>query len=121
VEKISMTDRTDEEIIEQIKHIIETNVKPAVASHGGVIDFVSYKDGHLDLILGGACSGCASSTITLKMGVENMVKHYVPEVKTISAEDDPNSTVDPYYTMDPFMERWDEYEELVDDTDKRKV
>ena len=50
-----------------------------------------------------------------------MVKHYVPEVKTISAEDDPNSTVDPYYTMDPFMERWDEYEELVDDTDKRKV
>ena len=121
MEKISMTDRTDEEIIEQIKHIIETNVKPAVASHGGVIDFVSYKDGHLDLILGGACSGCASSTITLKMGVENMVKHYVPEVKTISAEDDPNSTVDPYYAMDPFMERWDEYEEIVDDTDKRKV
>lgn len=121
MEKISMTDRTDEEIIEQIKHIIETNVKPAVASHGGVIDFVRYKDGHLDLILGGACSGCASSTITLKMGVENMVKHYVPEVKTISAEDDPNSTVDPYYTMDPFMERWDEYEEIVDDTDKRKV
>ena len=62
------------------------------------IDFVAYKDGHLDLILGGACSGCASSTITLKMGVENMLKHYVPEVKTISAEDDPNSTVDPYYT-----------------------
>lgn len=91
-------DRTDQEIIEAIKDIIEFNIKPAVASHGGVIDFVNYKDGHLDLILGGACSGCASSTITLKMGVENMLKHYVPEVKTISAEDDPNSTVDPYYT-----------------------
>ena len=91
-----MTDRTDEEIIEQIKHIIETNVKPAVASHGGVIDFVSYKDGHLDLILGGACSGCASSTITLKMGVENMLKHYVPEVNAVDGMDDPNFN-NPYY------------------------
>ena len=89
--------RIDTEIIEQIKYLIETNIKPAVAGHGGVIDFVSYKDGHLQLILGGACSGCASSTITLKLGVENMIKHYVPEVLTVSAEDDPNSTVDPYY------------------------
>ena len=106
-----MAERTDEEIIEQIKYLIENNVKPAVASHGGVIDFVKYEDGHLDLILGGACSGCASSTITLKMGVENMVKHYVPEVKTISAADDPNSTVDPYYMQDPFMEDFGMYNE----------
>jgi Fe-S cluster biogenesis protein NfuA len=105
-----MAERSNEEIITQIKAIIETNVKPAVASHGGVIDFVSYDDGHLSLILGGACSGCASSTITLKLGVENMVKHFVPEVKTITAEDDPNSTVDPYFMSDPFMDRWDEYE-----------
>ena len=107
-----MAERSNEEIITQIKAIIETNVKPAVASHGGVIDFVSYDDGHLSLILGGACSGCASSTITLKLGVENMVKHFVPEVKTITAEDDPNSTVDPYYMSDPFMDRWDEYEDI---------
>ena len=106
-----MAERSNEEIITQIKAIIETNVKPAVASHGGVIDFVSYNDGHLSLILGGACSGCASSTITLKLGVENMVKHFVPEVKTITAEDDPNSTVDPYFMSDPFMDRWDEYED----------
>jgi|TARA_B110000305_G_C19339166_1_gene588168 Fe-S cluster biogenesis protein NfuA len=106
-----MAERSNEEIITQIKAIIETNVKPAVASHGGVIDFVSYDDGHLSLILGGACSGCASSTITLKLGVENMVKHFVPEVKTITAEDDPNSTVDPYFMSDPFMDRWDEYED----------
>ena len=105
-----MAERSKEEIVEQIKHIIETNVKPAVASHGGVIDFVDYDEGHLKLILGGACSGCASSTITLKIGVENMVKHYVPEVTMITAEDDPNSTVDPYYMSDPFMERWDEYD-----------
>lgn len=95
--------RSDEEIVAQIKELIETNIKPAVAGHGGVIDFVDYKDGHLQLILGGACSGCASSTITLKLGVENMVKHYVPEVQTISAEDDPNSTVDPYYAYGPDM------------------
>jgi len=51
------------------------------------------------------------------MGVENMVKHYVPEVQTITAEDDPNSTVDPYHTMDPFMDRWDEYD--LEDTDDK--
>ena len=113
-------DRTDEEIIAQIKKILEDYVKPAVDSHGGVIDFVSYKDGHLQLILGGACSGCASSTITLKMGVENMVKHYVPEVHTISADDDPNSTVDPYYRMDPFMENFDQYESWNSDESTKK-
>ena len=115
-----MTDRTANEIIAQIKHIIETNVKPAVASHGGVIDFVSYDKGHLNLILGGACSGCASSTITLKMGVENMIKHYVPEETSISAEDAPNSTVDPINTMDPFMERFDEYEDWNQDESTEK-
>ena len=89
--------RSKEEIVEQIKELIESNVKPAVASHGGVIDFIDFDEGHLKLILGGACSGCASSTITLKLGVENMIKHYVPEVTLVTAEDDPNSTVDPYY------------------------
>ena len=96
--------RSNEEIIEHIKHLIGENIKPAVAGHGGVIDFVDYDDGHLKLILGGACSGCASSTITLKMGVENMVKHYVPEVHTITAEDDPNSTIAPYYASPHYSE-----------------
>lgn len=104
-----MTTRTDEEIIKQIKELIESHVKPGVASHGGNIEFLNYKDGNLLLELGGACSGCAGSTITLKMGVENMIKHYVPEVHTVEAQDDPFSTVDPFYS-DPFaMQRdWDE-------------
>ena len=89
--------RSNEEIIEQIKHVIDQNIKPAVASHGGVIDFVDYDDGHLKLILGGACSGCASSTITLKLGVENMVKHYVPEVTGVEGMDDPNYN-NPYFS-----------------------
>ena len=91
------TTRSDDEIIAHIQHLIEEQVSPAVAQHGGHIDFVSYHDGHLKLMLGGACSGCAGSTITLKFGVENMIRHYVPEVKIVEAEDDPNSTVDPYY------------------------
>ena len=104
-----MTTRPDEEIIKQIKELIESHVKPGVASHGGNIEFLNYKDGNLLLELGGACSGCAGSTITLKMGVENMIKHYVPEVHTVEAQDDPFSNVDPFYS-DPFaMQRdWDE-------------
>lgn len=98
-----MTDRTKEEIIEQIKGLIEERVKPAVAGHGGNIEFLEYDNGNLLLELGGACSGCAGSTMTLKMGVEQMIKHYVPEVQSVEAIDDPFSTVDPFYT-DPF---WD--------------
>ena len=112
-----MTDRTNEEIISQIKELIETQVKPGVASHGGNIEFVSYDKGHLLLELGGACSGCAGSTMTLKMGVENMLKHFVPEIQNVEAMDDPFSTVDPYYT-DPFMfNEWDTIE-MVDIEDQ---
>jgi Fe-S cluster biogenesis protein NfuA len=102
-----MTERTDEEVIKNIKELIETHVKPAVASHGGNIEFLSFENGHLLLELGGACSGCAGSTMTLKMGVENMMRHLVPEVKTIEAFDDPFSNVDPFYTT-PF------YDDLID-------
>ena len=61
-----MTTRTDEEIIKEVKQLIESHVKPGVAQHGGNIEFLNYKDGHLLLELQGACSGCAGSTITLK-------------------------------------------------------
>ena len=105
-----MTNRTDKEIIEQIKELIDTHVKPGVAHHGGDIEFLNYDNGHLLLELRGACSGCSGSTMTLKMGVENMIKHYVPEVVSVDAQDDPFSTVDPFYT-DPFMYNdWDNIE-----------
>jgi Fe-S cluster biogenesis protein NfuA len=103
-------ERTKEEVIKHIKHLIETNVKPAVASHGGVINFISFNEGKLLLELGGACSGCAGSTMTLKMGVENMIKHYVPEVKTVEAQNDPTSTVDPYYTDPSMFNDWETQE-----------
>ena len=102
-----MTIRTDEEIITQIKELIETQVKPAVAGHGGVIEFISYNEGTLLVELGGACSGCASSSITLKLGVEQMVMLYEPEVTKLESRDDQNSTIDPYYSQSQFDEPWD--------------
>ena len=56
--------------------------------HGGFINFISYKDGHLKLEMAGSCSGCAMSKQTLVQGVESMMRHYVPEVHTIESEDD---------------------------------
>lgn len=70
----------DSEIVKQIKELIEVKVRPAVAMDGGDIIFHSFSDGIVMLQLKGSCSGCPSSTITLKNGIENMLKHYVPEV-----------------------------------------
>lgn len=118
-----MSERNDEQIVEHIKEVLVSHVAPAVASHGGNIDFVSYADGVLELKLGGACSGCAGSTQTLKYGVENMMRHMVPEVTEIQAFDDPMSTVDPYFS-DPFFDDWDSIdleEEDDDEPDNSKV
>lgn len=70
----------DSDIVKQIKELIEVKVRPAVAMDGGDIIFHSFEDGIVKLILKGSCSGCPSSTITLKNGIENMLKHYIPEV-----------------------------------------
>jgi Fe-S cluster biogenesis protein NfuA len=71
---------------DKIKGILEEYVKPAVEMDGGAIQFHSYKDGVVTLLLQGACSGCPSSTITLKSGIENLLKSMVPEVKEVVAE-----------------------------------
>ncbi len=73
------------EIIEQIKDLIETRVRPAVAMDGGDIVFHSFKEGIVHLEMHGSCAGCPSSTATLKNGIENMLKHYVPEVIAVEA------------------------------------
>ena len=78
-------DPADAEIIDQIKELLDTRVRPAVAQDGGDIVYRGYKDGKLYLGMQGACSGCPSSTVTLKRGVESLIKHYVPEVETIEA------------------------------------
>ncbi len=73
----------DREIVDQIKELLDTRVRPAVAGDGGDIVFRGFKDGVVRLHMQGACSGCPSSTATLKHGIENMLKHYVPEVTAV--------------------------------------
>jgi Fe-S cluster biogenesis protein NfuA len=75
----------DADIIDQIKELIETRVRPAVAQDGGDIIYKGYKDGRLYLSMHGACSGCPSSTVTLKRGIESLIRHYVPEVEVVEA------------------------------------
>ena len=79
-------DTEDEgEVVTQIKELLETRVRPAVAQDGGDIIFESYADGIVYLQMHGSCSGCPSSTATLKAGIENMLKHYIPEVVEVRA------------------------------------
>ena len=78
-------DPADADIIDQIKELIETRVRPAVAQDGGDIIYRGYKQGKLFLQMQGACAGCPSSAITLKRGIEGLIKHYVPEVETVEA------------------------------------
>ncbi len=73
----------DEETVETIKDLIETRVRPAVAGDGGDIVFKGFKDGIVYLNMKGACSGCPSSTATLRHGIENLLKHFVPEVRAV--------------------------------------
>ena len=71
------------EIEKKIIHVLETKVRPAVSKDGGDIIFKDFKDGKVTVKLQGSCSGCPSSTLTLKRGVENLLNHYVPEVKEV--------------------------------------
>ena len=75
----------DAEIIEQIKDLIETRVRPAVANDGGDIIYRGFREGVVYLQMQGACSGCPSSSATLKNGIESLLKHYVPEVSEVRA------------------------------------
>ena len=78
-------DDADAEIVDQIKELIETRVRPAVAGDGGDIRYRGFRDGVVYLTMQGACSGCPSSSATLKHGIESLLKHYVPEVTEVRA------------------------------------
>lgn len=75
----------DEEIVAQILDLIETRIRPAVANDGGDVSFRGFREGVVYLQMQGACSGCPSSTATLKNGIESLIKHYVPEVTEVRA------------------------------------
>jgi Fe-S cluster biogenesis protein NfuA len=78
-------DADDETVVATIKELLETRVRPAVAQDGGDITFKGYRDGTVYLNMKGACAGCPSSTATLKHGVQNLLKHFVPEVQAVEA------------------------------------
>lgn len=76
-------DGEDAQIVGQIKELLDTRVRPAVAQDGGDITFHGFERGVVYLHMQGACAGCPSSTITLKMGIENLLRHYIPEVTEV--------------------------------------
>ena len=78
-------DPADADIVAQIRELIETRVQPAVAGDGGNIEYRGFRDGVVYLQMQGSCSGCPSSTATLKHGIEGLLKHYVPEVTEVRA------------------------------------
>jgi len=83
VEVDEKIDEESAEIVSQIKELLETRVRPAVAQDGGDIVFHAFQQGVVYLHMRGACAGCPSSTATLKMGIENMLRHYIPEVTEV--------------------------------------
>ncbi len=79
-------DENDSETVKKIKGILDEYIRPAVEQDGGAISFHSFQDGVVKVLLQGSCSGCPSSTITLKAGIENLLKTMLPEVKEVEAE-----------------------------------
>lgn len=78
-------DEADGEIVDTIKELLETRVRPAVAQDGGDITFHGFKDGTVYLNMRGACAGCPSSTATLKHGIQNLLRHFIPQVQSVEA------------------------------------
>lgn len=81
-----LINESDSETVKKIKGILDEYVKPAVEGDGGAISFHSFNDGVVKVLLQGSCSGCPSSTVTLKSGIENLLKRMLPEVKSVEAE-----------------------------------
>ena len=99
--------RTQDEIIKDIKTVLEEKVAPSVAAHNGAIGFINFASdtGVATLKLSGSCSGCAMSKITLQRGVEQTLKHYVPEVTSIIGKDDEEAAEQGYKPFIPKDER----------------
>ena len=83
--KIEVNSNTDNETVNKIIEVLDTKIRPAVARDGGDIKFISFENGVVKVQLQGSCSGCPSSLMTLKQGVQNLLKHYVKEVNSVEA------------------------------------
>ena len=99
--------REHDEIVKDIKTVLEEKIAPSVAAHNGAIGFINFASdtGVATLKLSGSCSGCAMSKLTLQQGVERLLTHYVPEVKSIVGEDDEQAAEQGYKPFIPRDER----------------
>ena len=101
--KKNLNEHTEPDMQQRVSLLLEEYINPTVAIHGGSVSFNEYDQDNqiLYLNMNGACSGCSMSTHTLQMGVTQLIQHYIPEIKIIEGVDDPNSTVDPYFSSEP--------------------
>lgn len=86
VDNQNLTEEEETEVVSKIKKLLHDHVRPAVEMDGGAIDFKSFENGIVTVLMKGACSGCPSSTMTLKAGIENLLKRMVPEVEAVESE-----------------------------------
>ncbi|MFY0644448.1 MAG: NifU family protein [Bacteroidia bacterium] len=84
--KEELSAEEESEVVQKIKQLLDDHVKPAVEMDGGAIDFKSFEEGVVTVLMKGSCSGCPSSTMTLKAGIENLLKRMIPEVEAVEAE-----------------------------------
>jgi Fe-S cluster biogenesis protein NfuA len=84
--KVVLTAEEESEVVIKIKKLLDDHVKPAVEMDGGAITFKKFEDGVVSVVMKGSCSGCPSSTMTLKAGIENLLKRMIPEVEAVEAE-----------------------------------
>lgn len=98
--------RTKEEIVAAIIEQLDEKVAPMVDQHGGIVKFMDFDTdtGMVELMLSGSCSGCAGSSMTLKYGIENLLMHYIPEVKGVMGHHDPMSMSSPFYFQPTFYD-----------------
>ena len=96
--------RTKEEIVAAIVEQLDEKVAPMVDQHGGIVKFIDFDmdNGYVELMLSGSCSGCAGSSMTLKYGIENLLMHYIPEVKGVVGHHDPMTMSQPFFTHPTF-------------------
>jgi len=90
--------RTNDEVMVEIERLIINQIQPSVDQHGGVVSLQSFDNGVATMFMSGACSGCASSAYTLKMGIEKLLTHHIAEVKSVEGVDDQHSEAAPYYS-----------------------
>jgi Fe-S cluster biogenesis protein NfuA len=88
---------SEEEIRNKVKELIDTQINPAVASHGGFVDLIDVKKNNVYLQLGGGCQGCGMANVTLRQGIEKMIRQYIPQVGNILDVTDHASGTNPYY------------------------